>query len=205
LCGAIVVTTATACASAPVSVPVPTFDPVAPSSTSAAPTESPDSRLPADCAQLLGADELAALFGLPLDTVLVRTVQGTPSPSVGRRERLTCTYTVGPAAPSPQGVVLRLTAGAFDDTAAARAQHERNVAVERAGTSGSATPALGTAAATLLERKAGTVLLTASDVVTLDLDVPNRPRPLPSADLLVDLARRVLERLAPSSPPVGSD
>ena len=198
LCGAVVVTTATACASAPVTVPVPTFDPVPPSAT-APPAAGPEGGLPADCAELLEPDELAALFGLPLDTVVVRTIQGTPSPSVGRRARMTCTYTTGNA----PGVVLRLTAGVFDDVAAARAQHERNVADGRAGTSGSAQPALGTAAATLLERGTGAALLTASDAVTLDLDLP-RAGPLPTTDLLVDLARRLLARLTPAAPPTGS-
>lgn len=190
------VTTATACGSAPSAVPVPTFDPVATTtSTSAAPTSETGDRLPADCTQILEPGELSALFGLPVESVVVRTIQGTPSPSVGRLERMTCTYTVPGAA---QGVVLRMTVGTYRDTAAARDQHERNVADQRAGTSGSGEPALGTAAATVLERDAGTLLLTASDAMTLDLDLPPRSGPLPSADLLVDLARRVLARLAPS-------
>lgn len=202
LCGAVVATTATGCASAPQVVPVPTFAPSAPTSTSAPPASETDTRLPTDCAQLLGQDELSALFGLPMDSVMIRMVQGTPSPSVGRLERMTCTYTaVGPTAPPPQGVVLRMTVGAYRDTAAAHAQHERNVAEEQAGSSSPVHPALGTAAATLLHRDVEHLLLTASDAVTLDLDLPPRPGPLSPSDLLLDLARRVLARLAPS----GSD
>ena len=91
-----------------------------------------------------------------------------------------------------------MTVGAYSDNAAAHAQHERNVADEGAGAEGSVHPALGTAAATLLHRDVENVLLTASDTVTLDLDLPPRPGPLPPTDLLLDLARRVLARLAPS-------
>jgi hypothetical protein len=193
-----VVSTATACASAPVVVPVPTFAQTPPTSTAPAAPE-PGSRLPTDCAQLLAGDELAALFGLPVDGLAVRTVLGAPSPSVGREERLTCTYTLsGPGDPG-QGVVLRTTVGAYRDAAAARAQHERNVADERAGTSGSAQPELGTAAATILHRGGESLLLTSSDTVTLDLDLPPRPGPMAPVDLLVDLARRLLARLTPGS------
>jgi hypothetical protein len=190
--------TATACASAPVAVPVPVFAPMPPTSAAPAVTE-PGSRLPADCAQLLGGDELAALFALPVDSLTVRTVLGAPSPSVGREERLTCTYMLsGPGNPG-QGVVLRTTIGAYRDDAAARAQHERNVADERAGTSGSERPELGTAAATVFHRGAESVLLTSSGTVTLDLDLPPRRGPLAPVDLLVDLARRLLDRLTPGS------
>jgi len=199
VCGAVVATTATGCSSAPQVVPVPTFAPSAPTSTSAPPASETGSLLPADCAQLLGQDELSALFGLPMDTVMVQMVQGTPSPSVGRLERMTCTYTAaGVAAPPPRGVVLRMTVGAYRDTAAAHSQHERNVADEQPGSSSPVRPALGTASATLLHRDAENLLLTASDAVTLDLDLPPRPAPLPPTDLLLDLARRVLARLAPS-------
>ena len=205
LCGAVVATTATGCASAPQVVPVPTFAPSVPTSTSAPPASETGSLLPADCAQLLGQDELSALFGLPMDTVMIQMVQGTPSPSVGRLERMTCTYTAaGPAAPPPQGVVLRMTVGAYSDTAAAHAQHERNVADERVGSSSSVDPALGTASATLLHRDAENLLLTASDTVTLDLDLPPRPVPLPPTDLLLDLARRVFARLAPAGSDAGA-
>ncbi len=205
VCGAVVVITATGCASAPTVVPVPTFEPAAPTSTSAPPTPETGSRLPADCAQLLAQDELSALFGLPMDSVTIRAVQGAPSPSVGRLERMTCTYTVtGPAAPPPQGVVLRMTLGAYRDRAAAQAQHDRNVVDERVGASSSAEPALGTAAAVLLRRDVESILLTASDTVTLDLDLPPRPGPLPPPDLLLDLARRLLARLATSPDDVAT-
>jgi hypothetical protein len=79
-CGALMVACGTArasCASAPVVVPLPTFAPSASAPTSApAPVAEPGHRLPADCEQLAGHDELAGLFGLPMDSVAVRTVQG---------------------------------------------------------------------------------------------------------------------------------
>ena len=197
LCGAVVVTTATACGSGPVVVPVPAFDPMKPTPTSAPAEAAAGDDLPVDCGPLLGPDEVSALFGLPVDSVVVRTVLGAPSPSVGRLERLTCTYAVSGG--TPQGVVLRMTVGAYRDATAAHDQHERNVADERAGASAPVQPELGSAAATVLQRDAGTILLTSSDVVTLDLDLPPRPAPLPPTDLLLDLARRVLARLAPQS------
>jgi hypothetical protein len=203
LCGAVVVTTATACASGPTVVPLPTFDPVPPTSTSAPAVPQDGSRLPAECAQLLGSDELAALFGLAMDSVTTRLVVGTPSPSVGRLERMTCTYTTAGAAVPAQGVILRMTVGAYRDTDAAHEQHERNVADEGAGASGSARPDLGSAAAAVIQRDAWTVLLTSSGAMTLDLDLPPRPRPLDPEDLLVDLARRVLARLAPETVPAA--
>jgi hypothetical protein len=193
---------ATACSSAPAEVPVPTFGPAALPTTSAPSSASEiGHRLPADCQDLVGHDELSALFGLPMDSVAARAVMGAPAPSVGRLERLSCTYTVsGSAAPPQQGVILRMTVGAYRDAAAARDQHERNVADEGAGGSGSVQPELGAAAATLVQHEAESVLLTSFDTVTLDLDLAPQPTPMPPADLLTDLARRVLARLAPDRP-----
>ncbi len=197
LCGALVLAGATACSSAPVVVPVPTFPSAEPSASATAAARETGRLLPADCEELLGHDELTALLGLPLGSVAVRTVQGVPSPSVGRLERMTCTYTVSPGAPPPQGVVLEMVAGAYRDVGSARDQHERNVAVQQGGELSPARPELGSAAAALVHRDAEDVLLTSSDAITLDLTLADRPAPLPPADLLVDLARRVLARLVP--------
>jgi hypothetical protein len=151
----------------------------------------------------MGRDELTALFGLPMASVAVGTVLGSPSPSVGRVERMSCTYTVfGPAAPQLQGVILRMSVGAYSDAAAAHDQHGRNVADQRAGASSSAQPELGSAAATLVQHgDEDSVLLVSVDAVTLDLDLARRPGPLTPADLLTDLARRVLARLTPDQSP----
>ena len=83
-----------ASASAPVEVPAPTFETASPTPTPASAVKDTRDGLPAECAELVGNDELSALFGLPVDSVTVRTVIGAPSPSVGRLERLTCTYTM---------------------------------------------------------------------------------------------------------------
>jgi hypothetical protein len=200
LCGAVVVVCATACASGPVDVPVPTFEAAPPPPTRPLVVEDTGDGLPAECAELVGNDELSALFGLPVDSVTVQTVVGAPSPSVGRLERLTCTYTMspGPVGSRPQGVVLRMTVGTYANAAAAHDQHERNMADEGAGGSSAAQPGLGAVVAGLVQRDADSVLLTSVDTVTLDLDLPPRQGPLPPADLLVDLARRVLARLAPA-------
>jgi hypothetical protein len=206
VCGAAVVAGVTACSSAPAVVPVPTFDAVAPSSTSAPPTREDGELLPDSCEDLVGHDEFAALFGLPVGSVALRTVQGTPSPSVGRLERMTCTYTVsGPASAPLQGLRLQMTVGAYRDAGAAHDQHERNVVDQRAGATSATEPELGRAGATLVEHDSGAVLLTSVDAVTLDLVLARRPTPLPSLDLLTDLARRVLARLAPDRPPGPAD
>jgi hypothetical protein len=198
LCGAAMVVGVAACASEPTVVPVPTFpQAVATPTNGPAPAREAGHSLPADCEALVGHDELSALFGLPLGSVTVRTVQGTPSPSVGRLERMSCTYTVSSPAASPlQGVVLEITAGAYRDATAARDQHERNVADERVGASRATKPDLGDASATLVERDGQSVLLTSFDTVTLDLDLTRRPGPWSPADLLTDLARRGLARVA---------
>ena len=198
VCGAAVVAGVSACSSAPVVVAVPTFDAAPTTSAGAPPTREAGNPLPDTCEDLIRSDEASALFGLPVDSVAVRTVLGTPSPSVGRVERLTCTFTVSGPAPAPlQGVRLQMIIGAYRDAAAAHEQHERNVADQKAGASGSAEPDLGAAAATVVEHDAETVLLTSVDTLTLDLDLARRPAPLSPTDLLTDFARRVLAKLAP--------
>jgi hypothetical protein len=206
VCSAAVVAGVTACTSAPVTVPVPTFDAAPPVSSSAPPTREAGDLLPDSCEDLVGHDEFAALFGLPVGSVALRTVQGAPSPSVGRLERMTCTYTVsGPAPSDLQGMRLQMVLGAYRDAVAAHDQHGRNVADQRTGAASAAQAELGAAEATAVEHGAGTVLLTRFDTVTLDLDLARRPTPLPSVGLLTDLARRVLARVAPDRPDGPAD
>jgi hypothetical protein len=163
-----------------------------------------DRGLPLDCEEFVGHDEIAALFGLPLDSVSVRTVLGRPSPSVGRLERVDCVYTLaGAAGPNRAGVVVRVTAGRYADGAAARDQHERNVADQRTGAAGWTRPELGEAAAAMVRRGGENVLLTSYGALTLDLDVPDRPHPLDPVDLLTDLARRILARIVPDPSSTG--
>ena len=80
-----------ACGSAagePGTLPVPTFPATAETATAKGPIDQ--GRLPDDCTRVLEGNDLGALFGLPLDSVAVRTTIGTPAPSVGRTERLAC-------------------------------------------------------------------------------------------------------------------
>jgi hypothetical protein len=204
-CAAVLCTTAgviaaSGCAQKPGPVAVPTFS--SPPSTSVTPVaRGTDPGLPVDCEEFLGRDETAELFGLPLDSVSVRTVLGRPSLSVGRVERVDCVYTLTVVpGPNPAGVVLRMTVGRFADGAAARDQHERNVVDQQTGAARSTRVELGDAAATLVRRGREDVLLTRYGALTLDLDVPDRPHPLDPADLLTDLARRILKRIPdPSS------
>jgi hypothetical protein len=164
--------------------------------TTAAAAPPARSDLPVDCGQLVTRDELPALFGLPVGSIVVRTVLGLPAPSVGRLQRVDCIYALtGPDAHGQPGPVLRMTVGLYRDRSAARDQHERNVADQRAGAVGTAQPALGDAAATVVQRDVEDVLLISLGVHTLDLDLPRGPVPLAPVDLLIDLARRVLPRL----------
>jgi hypothetical protein len=203
---ALTVAGSTACSAAAVGVPVPTFPAAAPTTTSApGRVVEGGNRLPGDCQDLVGSDELVALFGLPVGSVAAQTVVGAPAPSVGRLERLSCTYTVSGFAAPRQGVVLRMTVGAYRDSAAAREQHERNVVDEGVGASNPERPELGGAAAALVRRGGESVLLTSFDTVTLDLDLVPQPTPVPPTDLLVDLARRVLARMVPSQPHEQAD
>lgn len=198
LSGVVLLAGVAACGSPPLVVAVPTFPATHPALTTTPPPGPGAGHLPTDCELIVGHDELPALFGLPVDSVTVRTVQGVPSPSVGRLERIDCTYMVTDPATAPPGVVLRLTLGRYSDVAAAHDQHDRNVADQGGGASASAQSDLGAAAATVVQRGARTVLLTCYDAVTVDLDLAQRPWPLPPRDLLTDLARRVLARVAPA-------
>jgi hypothetical protein len=204
LCTTVGVIAASGCAQKPGPVAVPTFS--SPPSTSMKPVaHETDRGLPLDCEEFVGRDEIAALFGLPLDSVSVRTVLGRPAPLVGRLERVDCVYTLTPGAgPNRAGVVLRMTVGRYADGVAARDQHERNVVDQRTGASGSTRPELGAAAATMVRRGGENVLLTRYGALTLDLDVPDRPHPLDPVDLLTDLARRVLARIVPGPPSTGA-
>ena len=192
------------CTRAPVPVAVPTF-PAAPPATTTAPVAATQATgLPLDCEELIGHDELPALFGLPEGSVTVGTVLGQPAPAVGRRQRVDCTYTAADPAGAQRSVALRVTVGLYQDGTAARDQHERNVADLEAGAAGSLRPELGDVAATMVQRTGEDVLLTSYGALTLDLDLPHEPHPLAPVDLLTDLARRILARLEPTTSP-GAD
>jgi hypothetical protein len=198
--GVVVLTGAAACGAAPAVVPVPSFPAVAAPTTSPPAGSDPGRGLPADCEQLLGHDELPELLGLPVGSITVRIVLGVPAPAVGRLQRMDCTYTVTDPNAPPLGVVLQMSVGLYRDAAAARDQHDRNVADEQVGASSSRQPHLGAATATVVQRGAEYVLLTTYGRLTVDFDLAPRAEPLPPEDLLTDLARRVLSRLTSSRP-----
>ena len=177
----------TACASRPTVVAVPTFAPSAPTSTAAEHPADDGHRLPSDCEELLGQDELSALFGLPLGQRHGPDGAGN-AVAVGRSPRADDLHLHGvrPRRAPRRGVVLRITVGAYRDVVAGT----RPARTERGGRAGrpssSVHPALGAAAATLLHRDAKCVLLTS---------VRRRhPRPGPDAATRTVAARRPAPR-----------
>ena len=173
-------------------LPVPTFDE---STTNAAadPGAPVATGLPADCTRILTPEDLAALFGLPLGSVAVRTTIGAGAPSVGRTERTTCSYT---GTGRERGTLLAMVAGRYTDAGAAASHWRINVDAE----DGEARDLpIGAAPGVLVERPGEAVLLVVNEADTLTLVLPDDVRvgDRSSADLLADLAQRVLPRLAP--------
>jgi hypothetical protein len=173
----------------PVALPVPTFaaaaDPV-PRATAAAPTD--EGQLPDDCTRVLASNDLGALFGLPVDSVTVRTIVGQPAPAVGRTERLACQYR---RTGDPQGDLLDLNIGAYTDADAAARHWKTNADAEDGARRD---VQLGDARGVLVERPSDVVLMIANDADTLTFVLPRRIRihDLSTADTLTDLALRVL-------------
>jgi hypothetical protein len=182
---------AAACSSSPAVTPVPAF-PTTAGVDEAGEPGAPDGSVPTDCNGMLAVDDLNALLGLPIGRVAARTTLGVPEPSVGRTERVACRYTLKPAG----GTLLDLNAARYTDAEAATRQWTVNADVE----SGERRDlAIGAARAALFERAAETVLMVTYDDDTLTFVLPEGPRPpgRTRADVLVDLALRVL-------PTVGS-
>jgi hypothetical protein len=191
----------TSCGSAagePGALPVPTFASTPTAAASVGVTGVADQgRLPDDCVRLLGGNDLGALFGLPLDSVSVRTTIGTPAPAVGRTERLSCSYTRTGAA---KGDLLDVNVSAYTDVDAATKQWRTNAAVEDGP---HRDVALGNAKGVLVERPTDAVLLVANGAETLTFVLPQpvRIRDLSAADTLVDVALRVLPAVAAGAAP----
>lgn len=186
-------------------IPVPTF-PV-PASGQAAPGAEPIKiAIPDDCTTLMSNDQAGALFGQPLGSVTAQTVRGVPQPSVGRTERVACTYRAnGQQAPTngAKGPVLyEVNIGRYGDAAAAKRQWQLNTNAERADARSSSDLAIGDAPAVLIERPEESTLAVVYGVDTLTFVLPvsapgqNRS----AAETLPDLARRILPVLAPTQP-----
>jgi hypothetical protein len=180
----------------PGALPVPTFAPTAETATAnGGPMDQ--GRLPDDCTRVLGGNDLGALFGLPLESVVVRTTIGTPAPSVGRTERLACQYN---RAGGARDALLNLNIGAYTDADAATSQWRTNAAAEDGA---HRDVALGGARGVLVERPQEAVLMVANGAETLTFVLPQRVRirDLSAGDTLVDLALRVLPKVATAATP----
>ncbi len=186
----------------PAALPVPTFAASAESAAAGSPGSPDEGRLPDDCARVLTSNDLGALFGLPLESVAVKTVIGAPAPSVGRTERLGCRYT---RAGGAREGLLDLNVSTYTDADAAARQWRTNADAE----DGSRRDVpLGSAQGVLVERPQEAVLMVVNGTETLTFVLPDRVRirDLSAGDTLVDLALRVLPAVsgtsaAPAPPP----
>jgi hypothetical protein len=190
----------TACGTAegsPAPLPVPTFPPLV-VATTAGPAESgDDGRLPDDCGRVLAGNDLGALFGLPLDSVVVRTTIGAPVPAVGRTERVACRYT---RFGGDRADLLDVNISTYTDAEAAAKQWRTNADAEDGG---HRDVQLGAARGVLVERPAEAVLMIANGTETLTFVLPEKIRigSLSAADTLTDLALRVLPAVSGTGTP----
>jgi hypothetical protein len=180
--------------------PIPTF----PGPGAAAPTSAPAPRstlIPTDCNQMLSKDDLPNLLGLPIGSLDVRALRDVPAPSVGRLERVTCTYTSAGGAGAPQqgSQVLKLLASGYATPEAGQAQVGINNKVEQSsGVTGVDTP-IGAASGTFFSDPDGPILVVGYKRVTLSLSLNRGSLSSDQArSVLVDLAQRVLPVLVPA-------
>jgi hypothetical protein len=156
--------------------------------------------VPTDCNQLLSKDELPNLLGLPLGSVDVRSLRDVPAPSVGRLERVTCTYTStgGAGAPNQGSQVLKMIASGYSAPEAAQAQVAVNNQVEqRSGVTGVDTP-IGAATGTFFSDPDGPILVVAYRQITVSITLTRGDLSADqSRSVAVDLAQRVLPVLVP--------
>ncbi|MCY7342457.1 MAG: hypothetical protein LH603_11585 [Pseudonocardia sp.] len=178
---------------------LPTFP--TPTQVAAPPTPGADleGALPDDCDRLLKVADLGALLGLPLDSVGVRTTVGVPAQSVGRTERVACQYSGTVGGPVGGRTLLGLNAAAYVDAAAAEKQWRLNADAEDGDRR---EMPLGAASAVLIERRVEAVLMVVYGSDTLTVILPEGPRPEATsrADIVSDLALRVLPTLAAMGP-----
>jgi hypothetical protein len=189
-----------ACSASPLeSTEVPTFSTSA-DATASADAGPGDGALPNDCARILSVADLEALLGMPLGSVEVRTTIGIPQPAAGRTERVACQYTSS-AGGRPRGsALLDVNASAFTDADAAAKQWRINADAEDGGRR---ELPIGSASAVLLERPGEAVLLVVNGASNVTVVLPDQPLPggRPRADVLVDLALRVLPTVTATRPP----
>jgi hypothetical protein len=189
------------CSSAAAGPSVPTFPSadIAAGPTGAAAKD--EGAVPDDCARLIGAGDLGALLGLPLDTVALHTTQHVASPSIGRTERVACAYT---GQGSVRGQLLELDVSAYTDAQKAAAQWRVNTDAEQ----GVRTDIpIGDAQAVLVERHDDAVLRVVHGASNLAFVLPLRklPEGRSPRDVLVDLALRVLPVVDATAPAAPAD
>ncbi|WP_219415141.1 hypothetical protein [Pseudonocardia nigra] len=177
--------------------PVPTFaTPTEQRDASGAPTPA-DGEIPDDCVRVLDPAVIEAVLGLPLGSVGVRTIIGIPQPSVGRTERVSCSYVGTPAGPANGRTLLDVNASAYTDPDAARNQWRVNADAEDGDRR---ELPIGSASAVLIDRADESVLMVVHGTSNLSLVLPDRPLPggRPRGDALVDIALRALPAVAQS-------
>ena len=187
-------------------VPVPTFPAPAPGQSRPG-SEPIKIALPEDCGKLLSVDQAGALFAQPLATVGAQTIRGVPEPSVGRTERVACTYRANgqdPRASTTDGPVLfQLNIGRYKSAAAARTQWQLNANAERSGARSSKDMTVADTPAVLISYGDQTTLSLPFGVDTLTFVLPAAApgQTRPATGTLTDLAQRILPALAPTQPP----
>ncbi|GAY09513.1 hypothetical protein [Pseudonocardia sp. N23] len=205
LVAAVTLAGASGCARGPgdaESLAVPTFP--GSTTTAGAPGAKKDDGLPDDCTTLMAADDLGALFAQPVGTVVVRTIRGVPAPSVGRLERVACTYSRAGETGSAVAPIVDVNIGRYTDEAAARSQWKTNSDAERSGASATDIT-IGDAAAVVVSRPKETTMLVAYRLDTLTFILPTaQAGGRAPQDVLVDLARRLIPTLVATMPPVST-
>jgi hypothetical protein len=163
--------------------------------------------LPDDCTRILAVGDLEAVLGLPLGSVDVRTTRGVPEPSVGRTERVACSYNGTAGGPASGRTLLNVNSSAYADQDASAKQWRVNADAEDGDRR---ELPIGSASAVLVERSDEAVLMVVNGITNLTLVLPNQQLPgdRPRGDALVDLALRVLPAVStsgsappPTSPP----
>jgi len=198
---AVAVLTGCSTASGDPSIAVPTF-PTADPARPAPGAEPVKIALPDDCSRLMSVEQVGALFAQPLGAVTAKTVRGVPEPSVGRTERVACTWRLtGQGDTGP--VLYQLNVGRYTDAAAASRQWRSNTNAERADASSSKDVKVGDAPGVIVERPDESTLSVAYGVDTLTFVLPKAApgQTRPAAETLPDLAQRIFPALAPTQPP----
>lgn len=198
---AVAVLTGCSTASGDPSIAVPTF-PAADPTRPAHGAEPIKIALPDDCSRLMSVEQVGALFAQPLGAVTAKTIRGIPEPSVGRTERVACTWQLtGQGDTGP--VLYELNVGRYTDAAAASRQWRANTNAERADAASSKDLKVGDAPGVLVERPDEATLSLSYGVDTLTFVLPKGApgQTRPAAESLIDLAQRVIPAVAPTQPP----